>query len=363
MLAKKDILHVVVGAGFPRAFANAVRSVLSRTPDDVLAIYNAVDTRDARGFEELELDQFGKRLTVEVRDNAPDHQKIGGLFSAYNYAIAFATGRYRYMSLIQGDMQMIKTTGDRIELLDATFSSTSAKVFFVNTAITAGLLHDGVFDGVWSSENQPSFDLSTALTAVGVLNLELVASENFRFERDEASTAKEMHQRGYVMATVGSLIDLAFNPWPGTVRKGIRRGADVPNGHSGEVLKLIRKSGSEKPFQIGRRQVSNLVVPSGFRTLYPYWASDLLQPKWISRRREATKRLGIGFFAGIDGNGEVTSYLMPSRHRRRPGLTYVFWMLLRGLAVGFYRRQSLGVYSLLRKQGWFHRRRGADSGV
>jgi len=363
MAPQKDILHVVVGAGFPGAFSNALRSVLLHTSDDVLAIYNALDAKDFRGLEALELNQFGKRLTVEVRENAPDHEKIGALFSAYNYAIDFATGRYRYLSLIQGDMQMVKKTNDRIEILDATFASKVAKVFLVNTVAAGGSLHDGVFDEPWSRGNRASFEAGMGSNSIGVLNLDLVASEKFRFEHDEASTAEEMRRRGYVIATVGSLIDLAFNPWPGTVRKGVRHGSDLPTSPTGEVFKLIQKSAGEESLQIGRRRVRHVLVPTGFRTLYPYWASDLLQPKWISRRREATKQLGLGFFAGINENGQVTSYLMPSKYRRSPGLVYILWMLVIGSVAVFYHQYSLRVYYFLRKQGWLRRPRGADSGV
>ena len=331
MTSRKDILHVVVGAGFPQAFSNAVRSVLRHTPDDVLAIYNFVDESDQRALKALKLDRLGRRLTVLARENVSDHYKIGALFSAYNHALEHASGNYNFISFIQGDMQMMKATPDRIELLNAVFSSSEARVFLVNTVAEGGSLHDGVFDETWNRGSTPSFNFSMGSNSIGVLKLDLVASESFRFEQDEGSTAKRMRERGFAIATVGPLVDLAFNPWPGTVRNGVRHGFDVPIGDSESVLKLIQRAPSEEPLQIGNRQVRNIVVPSGFRTLYPYWASDLQKTKWIPRRREAVKALGIGFFAGINENGETSSYLLPSTQERNPGLGYFLWRLLVGL--------------------------------
>lgn len=352
MRVKKDILHVVVGAGFPLAFSNAVRSVLRHTPDDVLAIYNVIDAEDARGLEALELHHFGERLTVLARENSPDHQKIGGLFSAYNYALERAINRYTYISLIQGDMQMVKTTSNRIELLDSIFSSNTPKVFFVTTVADEGSLHDGIFDEFWSGSNTPSFSFARGATAVGVLKTSLVASEGFRFQHDEAATGEKMRKREYVTASVGTLADLAFNPWPGTVRKGIRDGSDVPIGLADAVLKLIQKAPSEESLPIGNRQVRNIVVPDGFRTLYPYWASDLQKTKWIPRRREATKQLGIGFFSGIDEKGKISSYLLPSKFRRSPGLGYVLRRLLAGCFQLILHEVKIAFYYFAREKNW-----------
>ena len=40
---RETMLQVIVGAGFPPSFRNAVRSVIEHTDDDVLPIYNAID--------------------------------------------------------------------------------------------------------------------------------------------------------------------------------------------------------------------------------------------------------------------------------------------------------------------------------
>ena len=344
MRPKKEILHVVVGAGFPQSFSNAVRSVLRHTSDDVLAIYNFVDERDHHELKALELDRFGPRLTLLARQNAPDHQKIGALFSANNLALELASGHYNFISLLQGDMQMVKPTPNRIELLNSVFSSKVARVFHVNTVSQTGSLHDGVFDEAWNHARNPSFDFSMGASCVGILKLDLVASEGFRFEQDEASTGEMMRERGYAIANLGVLQDLAYNPWPGTLRKGVRHGFDVQIGLEESVLHLIQKAPSEEPLQIGNRQVRNMAVPSGFRTLYPYWASDLQKTKWIPRRREAVKELGIGFFSSIDENGGISSYLAPSALRRSPGLGYFLWRVLVGYLQMIFEKLRLSVY-------------------
>ena len=361
MVPRKDILHVVVGAGFPRAFSNAVRSVLHHTADDVLAIYNFVDEKDKASVQRLEPSRFGERLTVLARENAPDHRKTGALFSAYNHALELAADQYNFISLLQGDMQMMKSTPNRINLLNSAFSSKAVKVFQVGTAAAAGSLHDGIFDEAWNRGSAPSFDFSMGASCVGVFKLDLVVSEGFRFEHDEASTAQMMRERGFAIARVGALQDLAFNPWPGTLRKGVRHGFDVQPGPAGFVLHLVQKAPSDKPLEIGNRQVRSIAVPSGFRTLYPYWASDLQKTKWILRRRKAVKELGIGFFSGIDENGEISSYLMPSKLRRSPGLGYFLWRLFVGYLQLIYERQRFVVYSAW-KHGPLSRqlRRNAD---
>lgn len=85
-------------------------------------------------------------------------------------------------------------------------------------------------------------------------------------------------------------------------------------------------------------------MPSRFRTLYPYWASDLQNTKWISRRREAVKELDIGFFSGIDGDGKIRSYLAPSNLKRSPGLGYFFWRLLVGCLQIIFGKLQLVIY-------------------
>jgi len=74
----KALLQVIVGAGFPSAFRNAVRPVVEQTDHDVLAIYNAIDDFDRPDLQALSLENPCRCADAVVRDNS-GHPKVGGL--------------------------------------------------------------------------------------------------------------------------------------------------------------------------------------------------------------------------------------------------------------------------------------------
>jgi glycosyltransferase involved in cell wall biosynthesis len=329
----KTLLQVIVHAGFPSSFRNAVRSVLEHTDDDVLAIYNGIDEYDNPDLSALSLDQPGRRVDVVVRDNS-GHPKVGGLYGAYNLGLAHAQSRYRYVSFVQGDMQMMswdKNTGD---LLDLAFSLESPRVFAVGMAIgcRGALDHPALLDKDAerdSGSDEFNFNPLRAVADVAIYSMDLVNRESFEFEVDEEFSCSKMRGRGYTSVSLKKP-RLAFVPWPATVRDGFRRGAEPPVRDGQSYLKILVPKIGEEHRSVGGTWAEDLIVPNGYRTLFPYWPSDTYRPKWIARRRDLAKRMGISFFAAIDSRGRVRSYLWPSKFKRSPKLSYILYRLAAG---------------------------------
>ena len=330
----KTMLQVIVGAGFPSSFQNAVRSVVEHTDDDVLAIYNAIDDFDKPDLHALSLAKPGRIVDVVVRDNS-GHPKVGGLYSAYNLALARARSRYHYVSFVQGDMQMMRWDKNTRGLLDSAFSRESPRVFAVGMSFSCRGSHDNGAPLVEDQDRDSGSDdfiikPLRAVMDVAIYSMDLVDREGFEFERDEGFSCAKMRGRGYGSASL-KRPRLAFVPWPAAVRKGLRRGAEPPVGAWESYLKILEPQEGEKHRSVGGKWAEDLIVPNGYRTLFPYWPTDIYRPKWIKRRRNLVKRMGISFFSGIDSRGRVRSYLWPSEFKRNPKLSYIFYRLATGL--------------------------------
>lgn len=350
----KTMLQVIVGAGFPSSFQNAVRSVVEHTDDDVLAIYNAIDDFDKPDLHALSLAKPGRIVDVVVRDNS-GHPKVGGLYSAYNLALARARSRYHYVSFVQGDMQMMRWDRNIRGLLDSAFSRESPRVFSVGMAFGCrGALDVGErrVKGPARDTGSDEFNINPrrAVYDVAIYSMDLVDREGFEFEGDEGSSCAKMRARGYTSATL-KRPGVAFVPWPPTVRNGIRRGAEPPLESGESFLKILDPQTGDRHRSVGGRWAEDLIVPNGYRTLFPYWPTDMLRPKWITRRRELVKSMGISFFSGIDSRGRVRSYFWPSEFRRSPKLSYVLHRLATGVVKNIWDFVRLYLRDGLRRLG------------
>lgn len=336
----KSLLHVVVGAGLPGYFLNALRSVLLVATEDVLTIYNSISPDDKPDLAALR-DEFPGRIVGSILGDNEGHPKVGALYSAYNRGLAFADGRYTYVSFMQGDQQMMYWPTDVVLQLGHRFrwvGNAGERVF----AVTSSMRCLGAFgiEAAQSSLGPPldepvrsgRFRQSRAVSDVAIYSLRLCRQEKFSFEGDEGSLSRVMVARGFGMTQLDQSC-LAFLPWPATVRRGRRRGREVV-APDGTLLLRIRGIGGPRIGGLpeGQREwQEHGVVPNFYRTLYPYWPTDIIRPKWIWRRRSLTRSLGISFFAGIDPDGRVSSFLTGSRFRRSPSLLNVLVAILFGV--------------------------------
>lgn len=350
----KTLLQVIVGAGFPSSFRNAVRSVVQHTDDDVLAIYNAIDDYDRPDLQALSLAKLDRCVDLVVRENS-GHNKVGDLYGAYNLALTLARSRYDYVSFVQGDMQMMTWDKNIHALLDSAFSHESPRVFAVSMVFRPrGLLDYGVphVEDPGGDSGSDDFNIVPlrAVLDVAIYSMDLVDREEFEFEVDEEFSCSKMRGRGYVAVEL-KRPRLAFVPWPATVRNGLRSGTEPPVGLGESYLKTLEPREGEKHRSVGGKWEEDFIVPNGYRTLFPYWPLDTSQPKWIKRRRNLVKTMGISFFSGIDSRGRVRSYLWPSEFKRNPKLSFIFHRLASGYLKLFRSVFGLCAHDGLRRVG------------
>ena len=265
------------------------------------------------------------------------HPKVGALYAAHNAGLAAAHGRYRYVSFLQGDMQVMRWPKSMPETIDALFSLTSDKVFCVTTTFPSR----GAIDSFKRSHKSPPDQVlkngqkyviisSQPCSDVGIYSVRLMESIGFRFREDEGALSKKIGKLGFVAAGLRQP-NLASVPWPGSVRKGSPRGSDPRT--EDPFLRMGFPTQDDSVRQANDSGISwqeNCVVPNGYRTLYPYWPTDIVRPKWIARRISITRKMGLGFWTAIDSEGSLGSFLRPSPLRRHPSLPYLLFRLVTG---------------------------------
>lgn len=328
---------MVVGAGFPGFFRNAVRSVFTHTEDDVLGIYNSIDADDNPGSISSFDPPSGVGFELIVQPNGGASRKVGGLYGAYNLALEFARNRYHYVSFLQGDMQLLDWPKDACRKFDRVFSNSTSKVFAVSSSYPCRGAFDRGDGALPLQENvfldsDFYFDSSKAGTDVGVYSMRLIERENFRFQDTEREVSARLHALGYGLARLVPA-QQAFVPWPATVRKQRRIGSDLQLPADSLILKK-HSSSRQKNMKSWVRWAEDVILPNGYRTLYPYWPTDTDDPKWIMRRKKVVESMGIGFFAGIDDQGVITSYFRPRGGIRYPSLSFVLKMLVASWSKG-----------------------------
>ena len=325
----KAFLHVVVGAGFPHLFVNALNSLLQHTDDDVLAIYNRVSAKDSLdGLWNAEQDE-NKRVRVIERANH-GHWKVGGLYSAYNIALDLARGSYEYLSLMQGDMQVVRWPKDAYESVQLAFENPHNPVFCVSTSLrTFG----------FSSSTDPSLDASSggfgfrlnanrSVSDVGIFRMDIVEAEKFRFDEAEGVLSARMLAKGFQMAELERPW-LAFVPWPPTVRGGRLLGVDPAQKFGFPVLIKNSDSFASTILETTDIWTESEIVPASCRTLFPFWPTDMQSSKWFHRRLNKCREIGIGFFTTIDSKGNLGSFFWAPWGSRHPSFP---WLIARIVA-------------------------------
>jgi len=294
-----SVVHVVVGAGFPLYFRNAVNSVLRNTQDDVVAIYNSISKMDRPQLGDL-LEQAPDRLQVHERVNdRASRGKVGSLYEAYNFALAVTLGEYNFVHFLQGDMQMIEWS-DLVELeLIEIFRSEN--VWCVNP-VAYGREKEETLTAVLSpgpTEGSLWWE-SRAMTDSGIYSLSKIEKTGFSFLESEASVNLRLSEDGHTLVLLREPLT-CFVPWPGVVRNGKRLGREpsVPIDNSPLLVKIDQATNVcaqkvDGPFW---RYAEDWVEPSGWSCLYPFSFTFLERPSQIALRLKTCRSLGVSFFS------------------------------------------------------------------
>ena len=308
-----SVLHVVVGAGIPRYFVNAIESVLSVTPHDVMAFYNYLDSQDlvqakrmVKGFSEERLDVVFRRNTLDKGT------KTGSLYSAYNEAVTRAGQRYEFVNFIQADMQLVHwgadTESEIRRIFDLSKKNEAAPVLCVGTCFecrgkwTERYCRDNV---VFDQSLESFVHLGVSMADVGVFSLERLAELGISFGGRETDMQNQLAALGFKMPKLRTPVS-AFIPWPATVRAGKIVGRQrIRSYPDGQLLAVTGDYPSPDIFQ--NIWMENWIQPSGWKTLFPYWLSDTLSTKWFRRRMEAVAESELRLWSTVDGEGRISN--------------------------------------------------------
>ena len=303
-----EILHVVVGAGLPHYFRNALLSALRETEDDVLGIYNQISPVDCPDTGDIE-SFFGDRFALKIEPNSLEG-RTGSLYDSYNLAIDYARGRYDFVHFLQGDMQLMYWPKNQVVEIEKLFRDldspepTFGRLFclaiyapargfdprFATTVV------DGESVGpVWMSTSRAMVDSS-------VLSMRLIEENGFKFFGDEDQVNQHLFTEGWRLGYLKKPVT-AFVPWPAVVRKGRVRGQEVAVTESRSQLLALRNDSVEDALQSDEEGIvwaEDLVKPNGWSCFYPYWLTELRYWSDVKARRSACKQLSVSFWA-VDG--------------------------------------------------------------
>ena len=318
------ILHVVVGAGLPHYFQNAVRSVLSQTDDDVLGIYNQVSPRDFPSISDCAI-FLNTRFRFELRKNI-SVGKTGSLYDSYNWAIEYAQRRYEFIHFLQSDMQLMLWPRNQIHEIQQIFESANhrenptGKLFCLAIFAPARGYAPGFqktlgttarTDKVWVSRTR-------AMVDSGIYSLRLIEATRFRFSGGEDDVNHRLLRDGWRLEYLRQPLT-AFVPWPAVVRKGQVLGIEVPiTEERVQLLTLKNNPASDSLLMTGDLVwAEDFVEPVNWTCFFPYWLSDLRYWSDVRARLSACKSLGVSFWS-VSGDSPTYSWRGFFRPNVRP---------------------------------------------
>jgi hypothetical protein len=317
----QDLLHVVVGAGFPHYFSNCLKSLSGLTPHHVLAFYNYVDETDRVTASEVARKCGDPRITFEFRENVSD-LRTGSLYTAYNDALKHAEGKYRFISFIQADMQLMWWDERIISACDRILNEANQKgisrVSFFSQIPVKGKRRD--YYSIWDSVGAEETPMSPGIVDVGIFPLEKFNSSNFKFEGSERELSQRAGSQGAVVA-LHPYPFIAPIPFPSTLRDPRKKtGRVVGPGQNQPILRIASDLESFPDF--GRKSfhplfMEDTVWPNGWYALTPFWPSDSRGTQWLRIRIAQAKSEEISPLR-LQGNSRKTKWGIFRKFR--PGL-------------------------------------------
>ena len=323
--AMKDLLHVVVGAGFPDYLRNCVRSIEALTADDVLVYYNFVDEADLAAALTVSAEFDERRIDFRFQPNNPG-TRSGSLYDAYNSALSLAQANYRYISFTQSDMQMMWWDHKVVAACDAILSQSESagkrRTCFFTQVPVRGKRVD--YYSIWGSLDSSEPPVAPGLSDVGIYPLKYFHPSSFRFEGTEKELSAFYGARDTYVA-LHPYPFLAPIPFPHTLREK-RKGANSVKT-STYPTPILLNSTNFRDFADFRKEtfhplyMEDTVLPNGWTALSPYWPSDTLGNQWMKIRLEQSRKEGSPLFQFAGSN---LPPLLGRAQRFRPGFGAIF---------------------------------------
>ncbi|MGH9098847.1 MAG: hypothetical protein ACRDV8_01275 [Acidimicrobiales bacterium] len=283
-----EILHVLVGHGLPVMFRNAVASFRSVCPtSEVLVVDNASPQEWLRKELAARAESDPHMDVLLRRDNDRVNSKVGGLYHAYEDALAIARDRgFDYVHLVQADCQMMWWDADILRKI-ADLYRRHPRCVNVHTRAVSGdrMLMGDVVPGPLGDAIVPRY----GVTDTGMVHLERWDRHGLRFSGSEEDTAAHALSLG-IEAVVSPWPTEVPVPWPAVVRRGRQVGREVRTGkpllcrplHEADIARI--KSADHPPAW------EEICVPWGWACLAPMSETDLANWSYFDcRRRDITR--------------------------------------------------------------------------
>lgn len=286
-----EILHVVVGHGLPVLFLNTVRSFRAVCPTSALLVIDNCSPQPALRRDLRELADRDPHTSLVLRDsNELENEKVGALYAAYRLAFDRAAAEgYRYVHLLQGDMQLLWWDDDArakvAELLRRHPDCVNVHTRALSSDRT--LMGDLVVDPQSGDATIPAY----ATTDTGMIDLGRWQRHGMGFLGSEEATAALAAGKGLRSFVSPWPTEIAV-PWPAVVRSGRQVGREV---HTAKPF-LCRPLGEAEVAAVKRsdRPVAweEICVPWGWSCLAPMSETDLSKWYYLNFRRRALQRRG-----------------------------------------------------------------------
>jgi hypothetical protein len=317
MTPSGELLHVVVGHELRPYFLNAVRSVRALAPGDrVLVVDNASHDQLLRAeLAALAAEDPKVELIRREENDLRTNAKVGGLYDAYREAFARAAELgYRYVHLLQGDMQLLWWDDDVLARARAIFGEQPACADVLTCLQPMLRTYGGEL--VPATGSAPFRLAHYGVADTGIFDLHRWQRAGLGFSTSERAHGARWMEAGFAVfchpwPTVAPI------PWPAVVRGGRRIGRIATSG----APFLLRPLSGGEVRALKQRQWSwmeDLCTPWGWRALSPMWATDLASADYLAGLRHHLADRGVGRgrprWAGVPAPGGAGP--MP----RRPSL-------------------------------------------
>jgi hypothetical protein len=286
------LLHVIVGHKFPHYFENAVKSVLRlAADDDILVVDNASNEPEiVRRLREIAAAESRVQLLLRTTNDISRNSKVGGLYDAYNEAMAYALDRgYDCVHIMQHDMQLL--------WWDASVMGRAREIFSeypecVNIQMLVHYRLIRLSDNLEYLKPKLMYYTKYGLTDTGLYDLVKWRARGMRFSDHEQAHAREYLQQG-LRVFCHPLPTVAPIPWPAVVRGGQTVGLEIEPRQEFLLRPLSAAEIASVKEAVDPVWSEEICIPWGWTCLTPYWVSDLRSIHYLVYLYRSIRRDGL----------------------------------------------------------------------
>jgi hypothetical protein len=240
---KKKIIHLVTGFGIYKYFINAINSIiLNDKHSDILVISTGDLLSHNKKINPIisEVKSYVNNLNIKNKifyfshhnlQNIKNVKKIktGLLYSSYNFALEFSKNKYKYINILQNDMQLLFWNKKIINLIDQLFSIND-KIIQISGAfpkkgsqcnfyeIDKSLIENYYIPSLKKNKNILLF-ANYGILDTGVIHLERALNNKLIWKIDETYMSQNFKKKGFKVLH-SPIPFTSFLPWPSCAVRG-----------------------------------------------------------------------------------------------------------------------------------------------